>query len=227
MEERQRKTVLSAIKRRLNETLTKEWQNFRLDNTDALQISIDFRAEKGSDGVPRNYLRLDVIEKDLNGNEHFFFISDRSKGFFWFFNFVMKLEFNPKVLPFSTEAIYLLDEPGSYLHASAQSKLCKKLKQLSTNNTVIYCTHSHYLLDPDVIPLSSIRVAEKSSNGDVQLLSIHEHRGSMLEKRSAFQPVVDALQIKPFLLDFTNRFVILVEGICDFYAFEMFKGNRT
>lgn len=226
MEERQRKTVLSAVKRRLNETLTKEWQNFRLDSTDALQISIDFRQERGADGTVRNYLRLDIVEKDLAGNEHFFFISDRSKGFFWFFNFVMKLEFNPKVLPYSTEAIYLLDEPGSYLHASAQSKLCKKLKQLSESNTVIYCTHSHYLLDPEVIPFSSIRVAEKATDGDVQLLSIHEHRGSILEKRSAFQPVVDALQIKPFLLDLTNRFVVIVEGICDFYAFDMFKGNR-
>jgi len=228
MEERQRKTVLSAVKRRLNETLTKEWQNFRLDNSALLQISIDFHQEKDANGATRNYLRLDVIEKDSNENEHFFFISDRSKGFFWFFNFVMKLEFNPKVLQYhQTEAIYLLDEPGSYLHASAQSKLCKKLRQLSRNNAVIYCTHSHYLLDPEVIPLSSIRVAEKGSNGDVQLLSIHQHQGSMLERRSAFQPVVDALHIKPFLLDLTNRLVILVEGVCDFYAMEMFKGNRS
>jgi predicted ATP-dependent endonuclease of OLD family len=226
LEERQRKTVLSAVKRKLNETLTKEWQNFRLDNNDALQISIDFRSEKNAQGVLRNYLRLDVIEKDTDGNEHFFFISDRSKGFFWFFNFVMKLEFNPKVLEYhQTEAIYLLDEPGSYLHASAQSKLCKKLRQLSQDNVVIYCTHSHYLLDPEVIRLSSIRVAEKGTNGDVQLLSIHEHSGS-IDRRSAFQPVVDALHIKPFLLDLTNRLVILVEGICDFYALEMFKGNR-
>ena len=228
MEERQRKTVLSAVKRKLNETLTKEWQNFRLDNKDALQISIDFLPEKTAAGEQRNYLKLDVIEKDSDGNEHFFFISDRSKGFFWFFNFVMKLEFNPKVLQYAqTEAIYLLDEPGSYLHASAQSKLCKKLRQLSQTNTVIYCTHSHYLLDPEVIPLSSIRVAEKSGSGDVRLLSIHEHKGSILERRSAFQPVVDALHVKPFLLDLTNSLVIIVEGICDFYAFEMFKGNRT
>jgi predicted ATP-dependent endonuclease of OLD family len=227
LEERQRKTVLSAVKRKLNETLTKEWQNFRLDSSDALQISIDFRSEKNPQGLLRNYLRLDVIEKDTDGNEHFFFISDRSKGFFWFFNFVMKLEFNPKVLEYhQTEAIYLLDEPGSYLHASAQSKLCKKLRQLSEDNVVIYCTHSHYLLDPEVIPFSSIRVAEKSPSGDVQLHSIHEHRGSILERRSAFQPVVDALHIKPFLLDLTNSLVILVEGISDCYALEMFKGNR-
>lgn len=228
MEDRQRKTVLSAVKRKLNETLTKEWHKFRLDSGDALQISLDFYTEVAGGAAKRNYLRLDVIEKDSDGNEHFFFINDRSKGFFWFFNFVMKLEFNPKVFEYSqTNAIYLLDEPGSYLHASAQSKLCTKLRQLSQNNAVIYCTHSHYLLDPNTIPLSSIRVAEKSSNGEVRLLSIHEHKGDMIERRSAFQPVVDALQIKPFLLDLTSSFVVLVEGISDFYALEMFKGNRA
>lgn len=227
MEERQRKTVLSAVKRKLNETLTREWHNFRLDTGDALQISVDFY-QGNTSGASRDYLRLDVIEKDPQGNEHFFYINDRSKGFFWFFNFVMKLEFNPKVFEFSqTNAIYLLDEPGSYLHAAAQSKLCTKLRQLSQHNAVIYCTHSHYLLDPNIIPLSSIRVAEKTSNGEVRLISIHEHKGDVLERRSAFQPVVDALQIKPFLLDLTASFVVLVEGISDFYALEMFKGNRT
>lgn len=223
MEERQRKTVLSAVKRKLNETLTKEWQNFRLDRAEPLQISLEFHQE-----ASRDYLRLDVIEKDSAGNEHFFFINDRSKGFFWFFNFVMKLEFNPKIFQFhQTNAIYLLDEPGSYLHASAQSKLCEKLRQLAQKNAVIYCTHSHYLLNPEVIPLSSIRVAEKGGNGDVQLVSIHDHTGNILEKRSAFQPVVDALQIKPFLLDLTTQCAIIVEGICDLYALEMFKGNRN
>jgi hypothetical protein len=40
-------------------------------------------------------LKLDVVEKDASGEEHFFFVRDRSKGFYWFFNFVMKLERGP------------------------------------------------------------------------------------------------------------------------------------
>jgi hypothetical protein len=227
MEERQRKTVLSAVKRKLNQTLTEEWRHFRLDKREALKISIDFRTEGVSPASVRHFLRLEVIEQDSGGNEYFFFIRDRSKGFFWFFNFVMKLEFNPKLVDSRvTEAIYLLDEPGSYLHASAQSKLCNKLRQLSQQNAVLYCTHSHYLLDPEIIPFSSIQVAEKDHDGEVRLLSIHDSKESILDRRSAFQPVLDALQVKPFLLDLTSRFVILVEGICDFYAMEMFKAKR-
>ncbi len=98
----------------------------------------------------------------------------------------MKLEFNPKVVEDKAATVYLLDEPGSYLHASAQTKLCKKLQQLSASNRVIYCTHSHYLLDPEVIPLSAIKVSEKSGTGSIELIPIHRHQGSMTERRSAF-----------------------------------------
>lgn len=227
MEERQRKSVLAKVQRQLNSTLTKEWATFRLDDRDALEISIDFVSEKAKDGQERNYIKLDIIETDAHGDAHYFFISDRSKGFFWFFNFVMKLEFNPKVIDDDdNNTIYLLDEPGSYLHASAQSKLCRKLRQLSERNRVIYCTHSHYLLDPEIIPFSSIRVADKDGNGNISLLSIFEHKGNISERRSAFQPVIDALQIKPFILDLTTDRVIITEGICDYYTLTLFRGER-
>lgn len=227
MEERQQKSVLAKVKRRLNATLTNEWQNFRLDDRDALELSIDLKKVPRADGGIQYYLKLDIVERDAAGDEHFFFITDRSKGFFWFFNFVMKLEFNPKLV--STDdpsTIYLLDEPGSYLHASAQSKLCHKLRSLSERNRVIYCTHSHYLLNPEVIPLSSIHVADKDGNGNISLVPIHRHRGDILEQRSAFQPVLDALRIRPFLMDLSHSRTIIVEGVFDYYALEMFRQNR-
>lgn len=226
-EERNRKGILAKVMRKLNGTLTREWQNFRLDGSNALEISIEFNQEHSGEAA-RNFLKLEVVETDVDGDEHYFFIRDRSKGFFWFFNFVMKLEFNPKVLEGGDrDTIYLLDEPGSYLHASAQSKLCQKLRHLSDKNRVIYCTHSHYLLNPEVIPLSTIKVADKDRRGNIKLVSIYEHKGNILEKRSAFQPVVDALQIKPFLLDMSQQKIIITEGICDYYALDMFKHVRS
>jgi hypothetical protein len=219
MEGRQRKSVLAKVQRNLNKTLTKEWQNFRLDDREALEIGIEYDEAK-------RHIKLEIVERDSQG-DHYFFISDRSKGFYWFFNFVMKLEFNPKVAgPGEQGTIYLLDEPGSYLHATAQAKLCSKLRALSERNAVIYCTHSHYLLNPEVIPLSSIVVADKDASGSISLVSIHEHKGSIRERRSAFQPVVDALQIKPFLLDMTGNRAAIVEGIYDYYALELFRRDR-
>lgn len=227
IEVRQRRTVLSKVQRHLNETLTKEWQSFRLDDRDALKISIEF--EQSGSSVLRNFLKLDVVETDGNGDEHFFFISDRSKGFYWFFNFVMKLEFNPKIVASGSEvrSIYLLDEPGSYLHAFAQKKLCLKLRQISEKNSVIYCTHSHYLLDPDAIPISSIVIADKDSSGDITLTRMIEYRGAITDNRSALQPVLDALQIKPYSLDLIHtQTTVIVEGMYDYYLLEMLRGDR-
>jgi predicted ATP-dependent endonuclease of OLD family len=226
LDDRRRKSVLAKVQRELNNTLTKEWQNFRLDDSDALEIAIEFNPES-STVDSRGTLKLEIIETDDSGDKHYFFVRDRSKGFFWFFNFVMKLEFNPKLVGDKSATIYLLDEPGSYLHASAQSRLCRKLRNLSRDNRVIYCTHSHYLLDPEVIPLSTIRVAEKSASGSIELIGIHEHKGNILERRSAFQPVIDALQIKPVMLDWNAHCTIIVEGIYDYYALQLFRQNRN
>jgi hypothetical protein len=139
----------------------------------------------------------------------------------------MKLEFNPKVRSMDDkDTIYLLDEPGSYLHSSAQAKLCEKLASLSQNNVVIYCTHSHYLLDPDKIPLSYIKIAQKSGDGSVKLVSLPEYKDDQKDKRLAIQPIIDALKIKPFITDFNFEFLCIVEGIYDYYIFEMFQGEE-
>ncbi len=226
-EERQRRTILARVEHTLNATLTREWQTFRLDEVDRLEIAIGYEQDPVGENGHREFLKLEVIETDPNGYRHFFFIRDRSKGFYWFFNFVMKLEFNPKTVSASdANTIYLLDEPGSYLHAAAQSKLCAKLKSLSQQNRVLYCTHSHYLLNPEIIPLNSISVADKKDTGNIELVPIHQHKGPMKDRRSAYQPVTDALQIKPFVLDMSHTKVLITEGISDYYAFEMFKRER-
>ncbi len=95
MEDRLRRTILAKVKRRLNVALTAEWQNFRLDDREALEISVDYIEETVS-GSLKKFIKLDLIERDGNGDEHYFFIRDRSKGFYWFFNFVMKLEFTQR-----------------------------------------------------------------------------------------------------------------------------------
>ena len=222
MELRKRKSVIAKVCRKLNSTLTREWQHFNLEDQECLNIFIDF--EQSDTQNTKGKIKLEVIEKDKNGDEHYFFVRDRSKGFFWFFNFVMKLEFNPKVTGTSGyEAIYLLDEPGSYLHASAQRKLCRKLRDLSKDNRVLYCTHSQYLLDPNIIPFNSIKIAEKDGGGKITLSSIHDYRGAFNIKNTTFQPLMDALQVNPFILDFHTDKVLIVEGITDRYAIELLK----
>jgi ABC-type cobalamin/Fe3+-siderophores transport system ATPase subunit len=57
MEERQRKSTLAKVQRHLNNTLTKEWQNFRLDDSDALEIGLEYvPAAEGA--TNRGHLKL-------------------------------------------------------------------------------------------------------------------------------------------------------------------------
>lgn len=217
-EELQRKSIMADVCKILNNTLAKEWEKFTLEEGSRLDVDIQYAATE-------NKLNL-FIKENIAGNDRYFGIQDRSKGFYWFFNFVMKLEFNPKVRSMDDkDTIYLLDEPGSYLHSSAQAKLCEKLASLSQNNVVIYCTHSHYLLDPDKIPLSYIKIAQKSGDGSVKLVSLPEYKDDQKDKRLAIQPIIDALKIKPFITDFNFEYLCIVEGIYDYYIFEMFQGE--
>lgn len=228
MEERQRRTLLSRVNKHLNDTLTREWHTFRIDDTEALQIEVTFEQETDGDNVTRSFLMLSIAERTADEQQYYFHIRDRSKGFFWFFNFVMKLEFNPKFIQSYDEGtVYLLDEPGSYLHSGAQRRLCKKLVQLSSINRVIYCTHSHYLLDPNIIPLGSVAVAQKDSSGSITLDPIHSYKGTSKERRSAFQPVLDALEVPSFSLEIGAGPVLITEGIIDYYAIQMFKGSTN
>lgn len=220
MEELQRKSIMADVCKTLNNTLAKEWEKFTLEEGSRLDVDIQYAATE-------NKLNL-FIKENIAGNDRYFGIQDRSKGFYWFFNFVMKLEFNPKVRSMDDkDTIYLLDEPGSYLHSSAQAKLCEKLASLSQNNVVIYCTHSHYLLDPDKIPLSYIKIAQKSGDGSVKLISLPEYKDDKRDKRLAIQPIIDALKIKPFITDFNFEHLCIVEGIYDYYIFEMFKDDNN
>ncbi len=73
LDERRRKTVLAKVQRRLNKTLTKEWQTFRLDDSDALEIAIEYH-----DLGTTQHIKLEIIETDAEGDKHYFFIRDRS-----------------------------------------------------------------------------------------------------------------------------------------------------
>ena len=69
LEDRLRKTVLAQVCRKLNETLTKEWQTFKLDDRESLKISIDFHAQ--GDPPAKQYITLDVVETSKGDDKYF------------------------------------------------------------------------------------------------------------------------------------------------------------
>ena len=73
-------------------------------------------------------------------------LGTRSRGFIWFFSFLAWFSQQRKL---DRPLILLLDEPGLFLHASAQDDLLRYIEQeLKPHHQVIYTTHSPFMVDP-------------------------------------------------------------------------------
>ncbi|MGE5456338.1 MAG: AAA family ATPase [Ignavibacteriales bacterium] len=219
---RRRKSILSDVSKYLSDNLTDAWSRFSNEKK-KITISFDLEEQKENNKVQR-LLQINIVE-DVNGQERIFGISDRSKGFIWYYNFIMKIQFNPKQNS-KDNTIFLLDEPGSYLHETAQNELCKKLVEISKGEgVVIYCTHSPQLLNPAYIPLNTINIVSKNKS-KVACSSISETK-TISTKTTAFQPIYEALQIPEFKFIDKDKKIVAVEGIYDKYALELFSEAKS
>lgn len=220
-DEDDQENYLNDVSKTLNSEIIDEWKKLKTshsgfsEDSDSLELSLKYFIN--SDNKPT--FRFKVTDSEDSGNDRVFDINQRSKGFQWFFNFIMKLKFNPKYKSNPKNAIYLLDEPGSYLHSSAQTELLKKLCEIGEDNTIIYCTHSQYLLDPEVINIGGIKIVSKADGH----ISLTDYGNSSLSKHlGAFSALYDALHLKFGFHEHILHNCILVEGIIDYYFFKMF-----
>ncbi len=129
--------------------LTDQIMEFWKQNED-LEVQIDIAPDPYdeapfSDG-PNLYLR--IKNRRHRGVSTPF--KQRSRGFIWFFSFLVWFDSVQQQLAEETsqDLILLLDEPGLSLHALAQRDLLKYIETLSFKHQVIYTTHSPFLVDP-------------------------------------------------------------------------------
>ena len=210
--------ILSDVESEINKTLIKEWGKISLDDGGCLSIKLQIENN--------NTLKVQIVEKK-GEKDRFFKIEERSKGFLWFFNFVMKIKYNPKATGSNNDIIYLLDEPGSYLHSVAQERLCHMIKNISNKDgKVIYCTHTHHLLDHKYIPTKYIYIVQKDKNKkNIELSKITSVKTDV-KKMSELQPVYEALGVSDWDFFTQKQKIIMVEGIHDKYALEIFLKDK-
>jgi predicted ATP-dependent endonuclease of OLD family len=215
-DERIRKSILSDVECFLGNTLTEAWSKF---SPEKKQISISLGLE-----TENNSLEIYIKEQPKGMPERYFKITDRSKGFIWYYNFIMKIRFNPKqTAGVQKETIFLLDEPGSYLHETAQADLCKKLSDISKKEGfVIYCTHSPQLLLPRIIPINSILIVEKQKGTDIGVTPVSIKNDTNSKRKTAMQPIYEALQLPEYEMVESEKKILCVEGIYDKYCIESF-----
>lgn len=204
-----RQTVLNKVNLALNKQFTDRWN----------------RKLKGVKSIHKVHLVYSPNEKlftfEIVGADGVtvFAIGERSKGALWYFTFLLKTEFRKRKLRAELgKTLYLIDEPGSNLHSSAQTNMVTDFRTLASDSNVVYTTHSQYLIDKE--NLSNVYIVE-CIKGVIKVIKYQEYLQGRKIKTSYYQPIIDALEIQPFSLDIAWKKVLLVEGIYDYCGFKL------
>lgn len=185
------------------------------------------------------YLRL-----ELKDGSEIYKISDRSLGFRWFFTFLLFTQYRGLRRGDSNNVLFLLDEPASNLHPSAQSQLLDSFGNFPANCSIIYTTHSHHMINPVwlegayVVKNEGLEAAYTVKNAGlnyaaeydtydasktiVKLQRYREFASQHPDQSPYFQPILDVLDYAPSQLDNVPD-VVMVEGKNDFYTLKYFQ----
>jgi energy-coupling factor transporter ATP-binding protein EcfA2 len=98
------------------------------------EISVEFR-------VDAEHFDVLVSDKDTDALVP---LDERSRGFRWYFSFFITFAADTQGGD-KSNAVLLLDEPGLFLHATAQASLLKLFETFP--NQIIYSTHSPFMID--------------------------------------------------------------------------------
>ncbi|HYL66971.1 MAG TPA: AAA family ATPase [Nitrosopumilaceae archaeon] len=154
----------------------------------------------------------------IDGSNVLFFIQDkgkdvlyrpeqRSKGLQWYIAFFLRLTAED-----DQKRIFLIDEPGLYLHAKAQLDVLGLLEKLSENNQIIFSTHSPYLIDPT--KLGRLRLVTNSVDSDNITINNFNTRADL----ETLTPIITAIGLDITKgLNFPNKRNIVIEGVSDYY----------
>lgn len=165
-----------------------------------------------------------------------FKVNDRSLGFRWFFAFMLFTQFRV-AREDSRPVLFLFDEPASNLHAAAQQRLIESFPEITRENaTLVYSTHSHYMIEPKWLEQTFIVVnrADTPSDSiigtisfddeslDIQSYPYRDFVNKFPDSPNYFQPILDRLEIAPSRFDIQRQSIIM-EGKSDYYIVWYFE----
>ncbi|MBI6851232.1 AAA family ATPase [Pseudomonas cichorii] len=192
--------------------LTDKVLEFWKQNED-LEVEVDIRPDSNDvtpfDNGPNLYLRI----KNRRHRGVTTPFDQRSRGFIWFFSFLVWFDSVQAQLASSgvsaaSGLILLLDEPGLALHALAQEDFLNYIDNLSQEHQVIYTTHSPFMVRSD--RLNQVRIVEDKP--DVGTTVSENLSGS--DPRTIF-PLQAALGWNVAQNLFISKTNLLVEGVSE------------
>ncbi len=207
-------TTIKGIERYLNEEFTSRWNQFKLNKSFG-QLKIKIESNPSS-----KKLNIQVAES-CGGKEYYYPIDERSMGFQWFFKFVMNIAFNPLK---DNGIIFLIDEPGTFLHESAQVALAKELNNILRNNYMLFSTHCYSMLNLKEVELNRIYVVERGTKSITATKATDYQGYSDESKKSPILPILNSLRktIIDYIKENEKKKILIVEGLYDKYAISIF-----
>ena len=210
---------LEATEATITDELFKYW------NTNN-NLDIVFDIEKVEKKINNN--KTTIIEHILNirvknnRNRVSLPLRNRSKGFNWFFSFLVW--FKRIQEDKNSNYVLLLDEPGLNLHASAQKDLLHFIEDLTEDYQVIYTTHSPFMIEPS--KLNRVRTVVETKNGTQISDSIQDK-----DPKTLF-PLQASLGYDIAQNLFISEKNLLVEGVSDLIYLQVIstlfeENNRT
>jgi len=217
-------SVLLNMGSHITKTVFRAWDRIFNRHSGYREVIVDW--DKDESG--RLYLQLRLKE----ANE-IYTISERSVGFRWFFAFLLLTRYRGFRKDGPRDVLFLLDEPASNLHSSAQTQLLESFEKFTGNCSIIYTTHSQHMINPNWLENTFVvknEGLEYSSNDDgysarKTTITLHKYRtfaAQHPEQATYFQPVLDVLDYRPSKLENVPN-VVMIEGKNDFYALKYFQ----
>lgn len=197
----EKKDLLDEFNKSIGTNITEKFNTFYTQDSVSCSILLDNQTIS--------------IQIKTNGKSMEF--SERSNGLKWYFNSFIKMSYSNLS---ENNIVYLLDEPGVFLHVNAQKELLSFFKDLSSKgNQIIYTTHSPYMIDQE--NMGEIRLVAKEKN---LYTSISNNYNSFpvnteLGTQETLAPLLYAigLDLKYNIGPDKGKINIVVEGISDYY----------
>jgi hypothetical protein len=146
------KAKLEAIGLSITQKVFEFWkQNLDLD------VEFDLKSDSRDVQPYNNGINLYIRIKNRRHGVTVPF-DQRSKGFIWFFSFLVWFHAVQSRAGTKDALILLLDEPGLNLHALAQADFLAYIRELSSQHQIVYTTHSPFMVDST--RLEEVRVVE-------------------------------------------------------------------
>lgn len=207
---------LEGVSNTITDQVFKYWRQNK-----SLEVVIDIKADP-ADAAPYNsgpnlYIRI-------RNQRHRVTVpfSQRSKGFIWFFSFLVWFDsVRTRAVEsggVSASLVLLLDEPGLSLHALAQQDLLDYIDDLSKQHQVIYTTHSPFMVRLE--RLQQVRVVEDKETGGTKV----SDKLDASDPKTLF-PLQAALGYTVAQSLFIAKRNLLVEGIADLVYLQFFSNQ--